>query len=51
MNIKVTIKKDSPAEKVFKAYMAEKDAFRKAVQSGEAVTYATTKPVKFAQPL
>ena len=49
MKIKVTIKKDSKAAKVIKAYMAEKEAFRKAAEEGKALEYVrTTKPEQFA---
>jgi len=51
MKIKVTIKPDSKAAKVVKKYMAEKDAFRHAVKSGEAANYIKTNKVKLDSPL
>lgn len=51
MKIKATIKKDSIAAQAVRKFMAEKEAFKKAVQNGEAVKYAKTKPVKFATPV
>jgi len=51
MKIKVTIKPKSKAAQAFKKYMAEKDAFRKAVKSGDAFTYAKQRPIKFDAPI
>ena len=49
--IKVNIKKDSVAAKAFKAFMAEKDAFRQAVQSGNVNSYAKKREAQSAQPV
>lgn len=51
MKTKITIKKDSPTAEVFKNYMAEKEAFRKAAEAGKAKEYAEQQPEKFAQPV
>lgn len=48
MKIKVTIKKDSAAAKVVKAFRAQKDAFKQVVQSGKASGYDRSKPRKVA---
>ena len=49
--IKITIKQDSPAAKMMEEFMAEKEAFRKAVEAGKAAEYAESKPERFATPL
>jgi cell fate (sporulation/competence/biofilm development) regulator YlbF (YheA/YmcA/DUF963 family) len=51
MKMKVTIKKDSAAAKAFKAYLAEKTAFRQAAQNGCAADYARKSSTKFATPV
>ncbi|MEI6950675.1 hypothetical protein V9K67_26060 [Paraflavisolibacter sp. H34] len=49
MKTKITIKKDSKAAVAIKAYMAEKEAFRKAVQEGRAIDYVRKNPQQFGQ--
>lgn len=51
MKTKITIKKDTPTAEVFKEYLAEKEAFRKAVEAGKADEYAEQQSEKFAQPV
>lgn len=51
MKIEIAIKQDTPTADVFKEYMAEKEAFRKAAEAGKAVEYAEQQPEKFAQPV
>jgi hypothetical protein len=48
MKIKVTIKKDSAAAKVVNAFKAQKEAFKRVVQSGKAGGYDRTKSRKVA---
>ena len=48
MKIKITIKKDSPAEKVMEAYQAQKEAFKQFVQSGQATKNTRTKQEEVA---
>lgn len=51
MTIKITIKKDSKAAVAFKKYMADKEAFRKAIRSGNAIPNTKQRPVKLATPV
>ena len=46
MKIKATIKKNSPAAQALKELLADKAAFRKAVESGKALEYAKQKSGK-----
>lgn len=49
--IKITIKENSKTAVAFRAYMAEKEEFRKAVISGNAVEYIKQRNAKFAASL
>ncbi len=51
MKIKVTIKEDSEAAKVFKENMARREAFKKAVQENRVDEYVRENPNEFARPL
>lgn len=51
MSIKITIKEDSKAGRMFKKYMTEKAAFRNAVKTGTVSEYTQKRNVKFDSPV
>ena len=48
MKIKITIQKDSAAAKIFEAFKAEKEAFKKFVETGKATNNDRPKSEKVA---
>lgn len=51
MTIKITIKKNSLAASKLQQLLAEKDAFKKAIEKGKAIEYGRNNPKKFSRPL
>ncbi|RFM26718.1 hypothetical protein [Deminuibacter soli] len=51
MSIKITIKKNSKAHEAIKRMMAEKDAFRKAIKSGDDAAFFEKYKDKISTPV